>query len=285
MGDETTTPPAAAGPGTTLLCALLAAAGTAAMSVAAASLQESALSGHASQALIAWVLVTIAALGALLCLYLAVIWTLAAVILLAGPATRTGTALLLALKLLAPRLARRVTTGAAAATTATALVLTPSMAAESPPAPTSLSEQAPAQTSQLLPTDGVTPEPAPEAAGPGAAQDSSGSGSTAPLPALGWGETAPAPPSDAEAPTESPSDTQDGETPTTPHTVVVRSGDSLWSISDDLLGPASSDPAEIAAAWPMLHEANQDVIGTDPDQLFPGMELTVPASLTTKDLP
>lgn len=285
MGDETTTPPAAAGPGTTLLCALLAAAGTAAMSVAAASLQESALSGHASQALIAWVLVTIAALGALLCLYLAVIWTLAAVILLAGPATRTGTALLLALKLLAPRLARRVTTGAAAATTATALVLTPSMAAESPPAPTSLSEQAPAQTSQLLPTDGVTPEPAPEAAGPGAAQDSSGSGNTAPLPALGWGETAPAPPSDAEAPTESPSDTQDGETPTTPHTVVVRSGDSLWSISDDLLGPASSDPAEIAAAWPMLHEANQDVIGTDPDQLFPGMELTVPASLTTKDLP
>lgn len=285
MGDETTTPPAAAGPGTTLLCALLAAAGTAAMSVAAASLQESALSGHASQALIAWVLVTIAALGALLCLYLAVIWTLAAAILLAGPATRTGTALLLALKLLAPRLARRVTTGAAAATTATALVLTPSMAAESPPAPTSLSEQAPAQTSQLLPTDGVTPEPAPEAAGPGAAQDSSGSGNTAPLPALGWGETAPAPPSDAEAPTESPSDTQDGETPTTPHTVVVRSGDSLWSISDDLLGPASSDPAEIAAAWPMLHEANQDVIGTDPDQLFPGMELTVPASLTTKDLP
>lgn len=285
MGDETTTPPAAAGPGTTLLCALLAAAGTAAMSVAAASLQESALSGHASQALIAWVLVTIAALGALLCLYLAVIWTLAAVILLAGPATRTGTALLLALKLLAPRLARRVTTGAAAATTATALVLAPSMAAESPPAPTSLSEQAPAQTSQLLPTDGVTPEPAPEAAGPGAAQDSSGSGNTAPLPALGWGETAPAPPSDAEAPTESPSDTQDGETPTTPHTVVVRSGDSLWSISDDLLGPASSDPAEIAAAWPMLHEANQDVIGTDPDQLFPGMELTVPASLTTKDLP
>lgn len=285
MGDETTTPPAAAGPGTTLLCALLAAAGTAAMSVAAASLQESALSGHASQALIAWVLVTIAALGALLCLYLAVIWTLAAAILLAGPATRTGTALLLALKLLAPRLARRVTTGAAAATTATALVLTPSMAAESPPAPTSLSEQAPAQTSQLLPTDGVTPEPAPEAAGPGAAQDSSGSGSTAPLPALGWGETAPAPPSDAEAPTESPSDTQDGETPTTPHTVVVRSGDSLWSISDDLLGPAPSDPAEIAAAWPMLHEANQDVIGTDPDQLFPGMELTVPASLTTKELP
>ena len=285
MGDETTTPPAAAGPGTTLLCALLAAAGTAAMSVAAASLQESALSGHASQALIAWVLVTIAALGALLCLYLAVIWTLAAAILLAGPATRTGTALLLALKLLAPRLARRVTTGAAAATTATALVLTPSMAAESPPAPTSLSEQAPAQTSQLLPTDGVTPEPAPEAAGPGAAQDSSGSGNTAPLPALGWGETAPAPPSDAEAPTESPSDTQDGETPTTPHTVVVRSGDSLWSISDDLLGPASSDPAEIAAAWPMLHEANQDVIGTDPDQLFPGMELTVPASLTTKELP
>lgn len=284
MGDETTTPPAA-GPGTTLLCALLAAAGTAAMSVAAASLQESALSGHASQALIAWVLVTIAALGTLLCLYLAVIWTLAAVILLAGPATRTGTALLLALKLLAPRLARRVTTGAAAATTATALVLAPSMAAESPPAPTSLSEHAPAQTSQLLPTDGVTSDPAPEAAGPGAAQDSSGSGSTAPLPALGWGGTAPAAPADAAAPTVTPSDTDGGETPTTPHTVVVRSGDSLWSISDDLLGPASSDPAEIAAAWPMLHEANHDVIGTDPDQLFPGMELTVPASLTTKDLP
>lgn len=284
MGDATTTPPAA-GPGSTLLCALLAAAGTVAMSTAASSLQGTALSSHGSQALIAWVLATLAALGALLCLYLTIIWALAAAILMAGPATRTGTALLLALKVLAPRMARRVTTGAAVATTATALVLTPSLATEGPPVPPSLSQQAPAQTSQLLPTDGIAPDPAPEAAGRGAPQDSSGSGSAPALPTLGWGNTAPAAPSDAEPPAATPTDAEDDEAPAIPRTVIVRSGDSLWSISDDLLGPVPSDPAQVAAAWPMLHEANQDLIGADPDELLPGLELTVPASLTTKDLP
>lgn len=247
------------------------------MTTAAHTLWAQVPSNPPSQALIAWVLVGVAALGVVLCLYLTVIWTLAAAIMLIGPATRTGTALLSALKVLAPLLARRVTTGAAVATTATALALAPSMASEAPPQPVPLSEHAPAPSSQFLPTERVTPEPVPEAAAPGAPEGTSPRGNGAPLPSLGWAEAEPAAPEEPRAPAEP--DLQETVT------VTVRHGDSLWSISDDLLGSGPSETAEIAAAWPMLHEANEDLIGEDPDELHPGMELTVPASLTPEDLP
>lgn len=58
---------------------------------------------------------------------------------------------------------------------------------------------------------------------------------------------------------------------------VVASGDSLWSITDDLLGDA--DDAEIATAWQELYESNRDVVGTDPDLIHPGQALVVPAVL------
>ena len=274
-----------AGAGSTLLCALLAAAGAVVMSAAAGSLQSTATTGHASQALISWVLVAIALLGALLCLYLALVWSLASAILLSGPATRTGAALLLALRILAPRMARRVTAGAATATAVTALTLAPSIASEGPSAPPSLPEHAPTQTSQMLPSGGSAPDPAPEAAAPGADSGPSRSGGSAPLPTLGWGEAPSHSSSDNSSPPSTPTSARDDGPSAAAETIVVRSGDSLWSISDDLLGPTASDPADIASTWPVLHEANQEVIGADPDQLLPGMELTVPASLTTKDLP
>ena len=121
---EHTAPPIQTSPGTSLFSAAIAAAGTLAMGAPLASLHGTARSAPSSEALIAWVLMSLAALGMLLCLYLTVIWALAATIMLVGPASRTGAALLGALRLLAPRLARRLATGAAVATAATALTLT-----------------------------------------------------------------------------------------------------------------------------------------------------------------
>lgn len=57
----------------------------------------------------------------------------------------------------------------------------------------------------------------------------------------------------------------------------VRPGDSLWSITDDLLRRPTA--VRVARAWPHLYAANRDVIGPDPDLIRPGMRLVVPAPL------
>ncbi|ACU85865.1 hypothetical protein FM106_30225 [Brachybacterium faecium] len=291
---EHTAPPIQTSPGTSLFSAAIAAAGTLAMGAPLASLHGTARSAPSSEALIAWVLLSLAALGMLLCLYLTVIWALAATIMLVGPASRTGAALLGALRLLAPRLARRLATGAAVATAATALTLTSSMAAQGSSSPETTVERAPiAQTSQLVSADLPPADPAPEAAPAGGTGTASGARDPAsPLPPLGWGEAAaphvPAPaPATADPPdaTEAGAETADEPESEPEQTVVVHPGDSLWSISEDLLGPAQPDPEEVAAAWPLLHDANRDVIGTDPDLLRPGQELTVPTALTHQDTP
>ena len=61
-------------------------------------------------------------------------------------------------------------------------------------------------------------------------------------------------------------------------TYSVRSGDSLWTIAEGLLGgdpPASA----IAEAWPALWQANRAIIGDDPGLILPGTELAVPTAL------
>lgn len=58
----------------------------------------------------------------------------------------------------------------------------------------------------------------------------------------------------------------------------VLPGESLWSITADLLGPEADDAA-VAAAWPLLHRANADLIGPDPDVLHAGVLLTLPTAL------
>lgn len=63
-------------------------------------------------------------------------------------------------------------------------------------------------------------------------------------------------------------------------TVTVRSGESLWSITQDLLGPEASHE-DISAAWPTLWAANDETIH-DPDVLQPGTILNVPSGI---DLP
>ena len=57
--------------------------------------------------------------------------------------------------------------------------------------------------------------------------------------------------------------------------VVVRRGDSLWDIAARHLGPDAS-AADVAVEWPRWHQANRDVIGTDPDLLIPGQRLVPP---------
>lgn len=58
--------------------------------------------------------------------------------------------------------------------------------------------------------------------------------------------------------------------------LVVRRGDTLWAIARQHLGPGATD-AEVAQEWPRWHQANQAVIGPDPDRLLPGMVLQAPA--------
>lgn len=60
-----------------------------------------------------------------------------------------------------------------------------------------------------------------------------------------------------------------------PSTVRVRPGDSLWSIAAALLPPGAS-PADVDRAWRRVAAANADVLGTDPDLIFPGTLLRVP---------
>lgn len=311
--------PEPARPAAALAGALLSGAAALAMAGAAHRLRPPASHVLGEDVLIAWVLVACAAIGVLFCMYLTVIWGLAAAVLAAGPASRLGAALLIALRVLAPQVARRVLVSTALAATATGLALAPATAADRshgtdavPPASVSVS-------SELTPSD--SSEPGADEPSSTAASDDRGTTSD-PLPALGWGgeddgaahsepEADDPEDSGATAPEDSGDDADDsppssstgagpglpaqpsppghGSSPAparsapAPSTVVVQSGDTLWSITDDLLGPLPDSPSEIAAAWPLLHESNRDVIGTDPDLLEPGQELLVPAPLSSQE--
>jgi hypothetical protein len=59
---------------------------------------------------------------------------------------------------------------------------------------------------------------------------------------------------------------------------VVQPGDSLWRITEALLG-ADASAAHIAASWPVLYQANRESIGDNPSLIQPGLALTVPAGL------
>jgi resuscitation-promoting factor RpfA len=57
--------------------------------------------------------------------------------------------------------------------------------------------------------------------------------------------------------------------------IVVRRGDTLWSLAERHLGPGATD-GEIAVEWPHWFRANRAVIGHDPDHLLPGERLRPP---------
>lgn len=59
--------------------------------------------------------------------------------------------------------------------------------------------------------------------------------------------------------------------------VVVRPGDTLWSLAAQSLGPGAT-AAAINARWHAWYAANRTVIGADPDLLHPGQRLRPPAA-------
>lgn len=64
--------------------------------------------------------------------------------------------------------------------------------------------------------------------------------------------------------------------------VIVRPGDSLWSIAERVLGAdGSSDPAAVDACWREWYRANRALIGADPDLILPGQHLKPPAGWPT----
>ncbi len=352
-----------------------ASAGAAASSVVSVllglSLASNANATIGLTSLTSWVLASAALALALACLYLCVIWALAVIVQLGGPASRSSRIAFRALAVLAPRLARKVGLGMITATTA--LVLSPPLSAtptatppfmSEGPVPAAVGRLAGYNTEPLSPgspgldtqqygsqpdvdtgTPGVgrlgmgsvpqpmettdlpglgwgSPEPQPlppHGWGQGNPADDAadlpplGWGSGEPtdaaedLPPLGWGspqkehtaaaaqgELSPASsmttspsPSAAPSPSSSPaaSAASRGEasrahtSESAPRTHTVREGETLWGITDDLLGPGRDNPEAIARCWPILHRANGPVIGADPDLIYPGQLLEVPPTL------
>ena len=56
---------------------------------------------------------------------------------------------------------------------------------------------------------------------------------------------------------------------------LVASGDSLWSISQERLGPGAPQQ-RVALEVRRIHELNRDRIGDDPSLIFPGQRLSLP---------
>ena len=290
--------------------ALLAAAGAVAMAGVARALAPDALTGGGEQALMSGLLVLLAAAGALLCLYLALVWTLATAALLAGPASMLGRAMLTPLRVLAPQLARRVVVSAALGTAATAMVLGPASAADQSSTFLDLSTVSAGTMQEIgadgsaedLPTSPAADEPSSDTAPAEGADD---------LPPLGWEGT---PTSEGSTPQQEQETTPQGQESTAqeddstprspepaprdgdaagqdrspagssaPRTLVVEEGDTLWSLTDEALGPGPDSPTDIATAWPRLYDTNRTVIGEDPAQRTPGQVLTVPAAFADEE--
>lgn len=58
--------------------------------------------------------------------------------------------------------------------------------------------------------------------------------------------------------------------------IVVRAGDSLWTLTARRLGAGASS-VQVAAEWPRLYAANRAVIGSNPGLIRPGQRLVPPA--------
>ena len=52
-------------------------------------------------------------------------------------------------------------------------------------------------------------------------------------------------------------------------TYVTQPGDTLWSIAEQFYGDGT--------LWPKIYAANKQVIGDDPNVLYAGLTLTIPA--------
>ena len=194
-----------------------------------------------------------------------------AVIALAGPAPSARgagirRAALRALHRWGAPIMRRTAAGALVAAVATGA---PAMAAQAPGASDDLgwtpTASAPAPAGEAPSPAGDTPAPA--------GDTSSNAGDAARRPDAAAGATS----ADPSSP------------PATTH--QVSAGESLWSITEEILDagsagsptdPSSGGPgtqAQIARAWPILYAANAESIGADPDLILPGTALSVPEDL------
>ena len=201
-----------------------------------------------------------------------------AVIALTGNAPRaprTGISLvaLRALHRWGAPIMRRTAAGALVAAVATGA---PAMAAQAPGASDDLgwtpTASAPAPAGEAPSPAGDTPAPAGDTPAP-AGDTSSNAGDAARRPDAAAGATS----ADPSSP------------PATTH--QVSAGESLWSITEEILDagsagsptdPSSGGPgtqAQIARAWPILYAANAESIGADPDLIIPGTALNVPEDL------
>ena len=70
--------------------------------------------------------------------------------------------------------------------------------------------------------------------------------------------------------------TKDKSTPS----IVVRPGDSLWSISQERLAPNAS-PQRILKGTEQMYALNRELIGADPDLIFVGQELLLPPAMSS----
>jgi nucleoid-associated protein YgaU len=68
-----------------------------------------------------------------------------------------------------------------------------------------------------------------------------------------------------------------------PSTYEVRTGDSLWTITERLL-PPSATTAQVDDGWRTIYRANRSRVGHDPDLLRPGAVLHLPAQLQRPSL-
>ena len=65
--------------------------------------------------------------------------------------------------------------------------------------------------------------------------------------------------------------------------VVVRPGDSLWSISEEQLGP-NATPQRIVEGAEQIYALNRERIGADPDLILVGQQLLVPRAMQSERL-
>ena len=79
-------------------------------------------------------------------------------------------------------------------------------------------------------------------------------------------------------------DVRSGQPVRVPARVVVKPGDTLWSIAATELGP-NATAEDVATRWPAWYAANRQLIGPDPDLILPGQVLRIPAAATGNPVP
>lgn len=79
-------------------------------------------------------------------------------------------------------------------------------------------------------------------------------------------------------------DVRSGQPVRVPRRVVVKPGDTLWSVAAAELGPRAT-PQDIASRWPAWYAANRQLIGPHPDLIRPGQVLRIPPPATGNPVP